>query len=83
MTVVSSAQDSDLIDDLGLNYSNTVEYADVIVNGTIARDGYVMATPAQYTAQRVDTYTVLDIQSDVANEAAVRRHADHPRRYSV
>ena len=68
MTVVSSAQDSDLIDDLGLNYSNTVEYADVIVNGTIARDGYVMATPAQYTAQRVDTYTVLDIQSDVAKK---------------
>ena len=42
-----------------------MEYDDVIVNGTVARDGYVMAVPAEYTATGVDTYTVLDIQSGV------------------
>ena len=59
--------------DLGIKFvnnltgSNLVEYDDVIVNGTVAEEGYVMGTPAQYTATGIDTYTVLDIQSGVAN----------------
>ena len=70
MTVDSAAQSSYLLASLGLkgNTSNDVEYTDVIVNGTVARDGYVMAVPSQYTATGVDTYTVLDIQSGVANK---------------
>ena len=72
------AQDRNLMFDLGIRFkpdinannatgSNIVEYDDVIVNGTVAEEGYVMATPAQYTATQNDTYTVLDIQSGVAN----------------
>ena len=67
------AQDHDLMTDLGIKFvnnltgSNLVEYDDVIVNGTVAEEGYVMGTPAQYTATGIDTYTVLDIQSGVAN----------------
>ena len=71
------AQDRGLMFDLGIHFSNInannatgsniVEYDDVIVNGTVAEEGYVMATPAQYTATQNDTYTVLDIQSGVAN----------------
>ena len=72
------AQDRDLMFDLGIRFtpdinannatgSNIVEYDDVIVNGTVAEEGYVMGTPAQYTATGIDTYTVLDIQSGVAN----------------
>ena len=67
------AQDHALMTDLGIKFvnnltgSNLVEYDDVIVNGTVAEEGYVMGTPAQYTATGIDTYTVLDIQSGVAN----------------
>ena len=71
------AQDRGLMFDLGIHFSNInannatgsniVEYDDVIVNGTVAEEGYVMGTPAQYTATGIDTYTVLDIQSGVAN----------------
>ena len=72
------AQDRGLMFDLGIRFtpninannatgSNIVEYDDVIVNGTVAEEGYVMGTPAQYTATGIDTYTVLDIQSGVAN----------------
>ena len=69
MTVDANAQDAYILDSLGLkgNTANKVEYTDVIVNGTVERDGYVMAVPSQYTATGVDTYTVLEIQSDVAN----------------
>ncbi len=55
--------------DLGIKFvnnltgSNLVEYDDVIVNGTVAEEGYGWALPAQYTATGIDTYTVLDIQS--------------------
>ena len=52
---------------LGNRNSNIVEYDDVIVNGTVAEEGYVMAVPAEYTATGIDTYTVLDIQSGVAS----------------
>ena len=69
MTVDANAQDAYILGSLGLkgNTANKVEYTDVIVNGTVERDGYVMAVPSQYTATGVDTYTVLEIQSDVAN----------------
>ena len=65
MTVAENEQT--LYDMLGLanRDSNLVEYDDVIVNGTVARDGYVMAVPAEYNATGIDTYTVLDIQSGV------------------
>ena len=74
------AQDRGLMFDLGIRFNPNitannatgssivdVEYDDVIVNGTVAEEGYVMGTPAQYTATGIDTYTVLDIQSGVAN----------------
>ena len=66
MTVARSNQA--MYNMLGLgNGSAVVEYDDVIVNGTVAEEGYVMAVPAEYTATGIDTYTVLDIQSGVAN----------------
>ena len=65
MTVDKDKQDLYTSLGLGTRDQNTVEYDDVIVNGTVARDGYVMAVPAEYTATGVDTYTVLDIQSGV------------------
>ena len=65
MTVAKGNQDLYTSLGLGTRDQNTVEYDDVIVNGTVARDGYVMAVPAEYTATGVDTYTVLDIQSGV------------------
>ncbi|MCI6989920.1 MAG: S-layer homology domain-containing protein [Clostridiales bacterium] len=65
------AQDYGLMRDLGIRVSNrtgsnVVEYDDVLVNGTVAENGYVMGVPAQYTATGIDTYTVLDIQSAAA-----------------
>ena len=66
MTVARSNQA--MYNMLGLGNGNAVvEYDDVIVNGTVAEEGYVMAVPAEYTATGIDTYTVLDIQSGVAN----------------
>ena len=66
MTVARSNQA--MYNMLGLgNGSAVVEYDDVIVNGTVAEEGYVMAVPAEYTATGIDTYTVLDIQSGVAS----------------
>ena len=63
MTVDANAQDAYILGSLGLkgNTANKVEYTDVIVNGTVERDGYVMAVPSQYTATGVDTYTVLEL----------------------
>ena len=71
------AQDRDLMEDLGITFTNitannatgsaVIEYEDVTVNGTVAEEGYVMAVPAEYTATGIDTYTVLDIQSGVAS----------------
>lgn len=52
--------------------------ADVVVNGTIATDGYVMAVPATFTATGMDTYTVLTAQS-----AAVTNAADRDRMISL
>ena len=46
-----------------------VDFDDVIVNGTLARYGYVKYVPAQYTAENMDTYTALDIKSGVVNSA--------------
>ena len=64
-------QDIALFNSLGLRTDsavNNVEYTDVFVNGTVARDGYVMAVPSQYTATGVDTYTVLDVQTGTADK---------------
>ena len=64
-------QDIALFNSLNLrndNAVNEVEYTDVIVNGTVARNGYVMAVPSQYTATGVDTYTVLDVQTGTADK---------------
>lgn len=55
-----------------------MEYTDVIVNGTVERDGYVMAVPSQYTATGVDTYTVLEIQSDSGQQPEHSRPAGDP-----
>ena len=44
--------------------------ADVVVNGTIATDGYVMAVPATFTATGMDTYTVLEAQTASVTKAA-------------
>ena len=51
------------------NDKATVTFDDVIVNGTLARYGYVKYVPAQYTAENMDTYTALDIKSGVVNSA--------------
>ena len=47
--------------------SAEIEYEDIVLNGTVAENGYVKAVPAAYTAEDIDTYTVLDINSGVAN----------------
>ena len=54
------------------NNSTIVEYDDVQVNGTVAIDGYVMATPAEYTAQGEDIYTVLDMANGTVTNASNR-----------
>ena len=47
--------------------SAEIEYEDIVLNGTVAENGYVKVVPAAYTAEDIDTYTVLDINSGVAN----------------
>ena len=47
--------------------SAEIEYEDIVLNGTVAENGYVKVVPAAYTAEDTDTYTVLDINSGVAN----------------
>ena len=71
LTVDADEQSDYLMWSLGIrNGSNTVEFDDVQVNGTVAIDGYVMAVPAQYTAQGEDIYTVLDMQNATVTNAA-------------
>ena len=73
LTVLATNQDRTLITDLtDANSNNIVEFADVQVNGTVAIDGYVKATPAQYTAQGEDTYDVLTMANASVTRAANR-----------
>ena len=46
-----------------MNGAKVVNYDDVIVNGDLAKDGYVMFVPAVNTAENIDTYTALTIQT--------------------
>ena len=52
--------------------SAEIEYDDIALNGTVEENGYVMVVPAEFTAQDIDTYTVLDINSGVANSLNTR-----------
>ena len=64
------AQDAKLFNALYKDANRVVERAEVVVNGTIATDGYVMAVPATFTATGMDTYTVLTPQSATVTNAA-------------
>ena len=66
----AGAQNSAMFNILKKDASNIVTRDDVIVNGTVATDGYVMAVPAKYTAENMDTYTVLEAQSASVTKAA-------------
>ena len=72
MTVLATAQDTSIMNALGLQNAsvNTVEFDDVIVNGTVTNNGYVMAVPAKYTATGIDTYTVLEMATGTVTKAA-------------
>ena len=45
------------------NRAAIVNYDDVIVNGELAKDGYVKYVPAANTAEHMDTYTALTVQN--------------------
>lgn len=64
------AQDAKLFEALYKDANRVVERAEVVVNGTIATDGYVMAVPATFTATGMDTYTVLEAQTASVTKAA-------------
>ena len=66
LTVLAANQDAGMVADL----TGTIEYDDVIVNGTVAIDGYVKAVPATYTAQGEDTYDVLTMANASVTRAA-------------
>ena len=76
LTVGPQEQDRGLIADVlfgGRNQdidvaplSAEIEYDDIALNGTVEENGYVMVVPAEFTAQDIDTFTVLNIQSGVA-----------------
>ena len=66
----ADAQDAELFEALYKDANRVVERAEVVVNGTIATDGYVMAVPATFTATGMDTYTVLEAQSASVTKAA-------------
>ena len=66
LTVLAANQDARMVTDL----TGTIEYDDVIVNGTVAIDGYVKAVPATYTAQGEDTYDVLTMANASVTRAA-------------
>lgn len=66
----TGAQDAELFGALYKDANRVVERAEVVVNGTIATDGYVMAVPATFTATGMDTYTVLTPQSATVTNAA-------------
>ena len=66
----TGAQDAELFGALYKDANQVVERAEVVVNGTIATDGYVMAVPATFTATGMDTYTVLTPQSATVTNAA-------------
>ena len=77
LTVGPDEQDRSLIADILFDGGNKVqtgpmsaeiEYDDIVLNGTVAENGYVKVVPAAYTAEDIDTYTVLDINSGVANK---------------
>ena len=82
LTVGPQEQDRGLIADVlfgGRNQdidvaplSAEIEYDDIALNGTVEENGYVMVVPAEFTAQDIDTYTVLDINSGVANSLNTR-----------
>ena len=81
LTVGPDEQDRSLIADILFDGGNKVqtgpmsaeiEYDDIVLNGTVAENGYVKVVPAEYTAKNVDTYTVLDINSGVANSLNTR-----------
>lgn len=75
MTVKGCAQDARIMASLGIkgqSTSNVVEFDDVQVNGTVERNGYVQAIPAQFTAQGEDIYNVLDIKSAAATSLNTR-----------
>ena len=67
---VANAQDSTLFNLLHKDASDIVTREQVVVNGTVATDGYVMVVPATFTATGMDTYTVLDAQSASVTKAA-------------
>ena len=67
---VANAQDSNLFNLLHKDTSDIVTREQVVVNGTVATDGYVMVVPATFTATGMDTYTVLDAQSASVTKAA-------------
>src|SRR5699024_4732017 len=52
--------------------SAEIEYDDIALNGTVEENGYVMVVPAEFTAQDIDTFTVLNIQSGVATSLSSR-----------
>ena len=66
----TGAQDAELFGALYKDANRVVERAEVVVNGTIATDGYVMAVPATFTATGMYTYTVLTPQSATVTNAA-------------
>ena len=82
LTVGPDEQDRGLIADVLFDGENTsaqtgpmraeIEYEDIVLNGTVAENGYVKVVPAEFTAQNIDTYTVLDINSGVANSLNTR-----------
>ena len=82
LPLVLREQDRDLIADVlfgGRNQdidvaplSAEIEYDDIALNGTVAENGYVKVVPAEFTAQNIDTFTVLNIQSGVATSLSSR-----------
>ena len=82
LTVGPQEQDRGLIADVlfgGRNQdidvaplSAEIEYDDIALNGTVEENGYVMVVPAEFTAQDIDTFTVLNIQSGVATSLSSR-----------
>lgn len=49
-------------------YDPDVEFDDVQVNGTIAKDSYIQAIPSIYTAQGEDIYNVLEVKEGKASQ---------------
>ena len=82
LTVGPQEQDRGLIADVlfgGRNQdidvaplSAEIEYDDIALNGTVEENGYVIVVPAEFTAQDIDTFTVLNIQSGVATSLSSR-----------